>query len=105
MFTLGFFVLILNTLLFYLTGWLGSQFHFGFTVSNFWAAFLGALVTSAVSFVLTLLFKDEAEEALIITRQLASSNAFVPYCRYHQGYGKPQKNTDNYVNKVVSFNE
>lgn len=59
MFTLGLFVLVLNTLLFYLTGWLGSHFHIGFTVSSFWAAFLGALVTSAVSFALTLLFKDE----------------------------------------------
>jgi putative membrane protein len=59
MFTLGFFVLILNTFLFYLTGWLGTKFHIGFTVSNFWAAFLGALVTSVVSFALTLLLKDE----------------------------------------------
>jgi len=60
--TLGFFVLILNTLLFYLTGWLGSKFHIGFTVNNFWAAFLGALVTSVVSFTLTLLLKDELKK-------------------------------------------
>jgi putative membrane protein len=59
MFTLGFFVLILNTFLFVLTGQLGSKFHIGFTVDNFWAAFLGALVTSVVSFFLTLLLKDE----------------------------------------------
>jgi putative membrane protein len=59
LFTLGFFVLIVNTLLFVLTGWLGSQFHIGFTVSNFWAAFLGALVTSMVSFGLSLLFINE----------------------------------------------
>lgn len=57
--TLGFFVLIVNTILFILTGLLGSQFHIGFTVHNFWAAFLGALVTSVVSFVLSLLLKDE----------------------------------------------
>ena len=60
--TLGFFVLLLNTLLFYLTGWLGSKFHIGFTVNNFWAAFLGALVTSVVSFTLTLLLKDELKK-------------------------------------------
>src|SRR4030042_4114945 len=54
MVTLGFFALILNTFLFYLTGWLGTKFHIGFTVSNFWAAFLGALGTSVVSFALTL---------------------------------------------------
>jgi len=59
--TLGLFVLILNTVLFVLTGWLGSQFHIGFTVHNFWAAFLGALVTSVVSYVLTMLLKDELE--------------------------------------------
>ncbi len=57
--SLGFFVLILNTILFILTGWLGSQFHIGFTVHNFWAAFLGALVTSVVSFILSLILKDE----------------------------------------------
>jgi putative membrane protein len=59
MVTLGLFGLILNTFLFVLTGWLGSKFHFGFTVSSFWAALLGAIVTSVVSYVLTLLFKDE----------------------------------------------
>ncbi len=57
--TMGLFVLILNTVLFVLTGMLGSQFHIGFTVSNFWTAFLGALVTSVVSFALTMLLKDE----------------------------------------------
>jgi len=57
--SLGFFVLILNTILFVLTGWLGSQLHIGFTVANFGTAFLGALVTSIVSFALTLLLKDE----------------------------------------------
>jgi putative membrane protein len=60
--SLGFFVLILNTILFVLTGWLGSQFHIGFTVHNFWSAFLGALVTSVVSFVLTLFLKDELKK-------------------------------------------
>ena len=62
MLSLGFFVLILNTVLFILTGWLGSQFHIGFTVQNFGAAFLGALVTSVVSFFLTLLLKDELKK-------------------------------------------
>src|SRR4030042_5087457 len=39
--TLGLFVLILNTVLFVLTGWLGSPFPIGFSVHNFWAPFLG----------------------------------------------------------------
>jgi putative membrane protein len=59
--TLGVFILILNTLLFTLTGWIGSKFHMGFTVDNFWAAFLGALVTGMVSLAFTLLLKDELE--------------------------------------------
>jgi putative membrane protein len=56
---MGLFVLILNTILFELTGWLGRQFGIGFTVRNFGAAFLGALVVSVVSFALTMLLKDE----------------------------------------------
>jgi putative membrane protein len=60
--SLGFFVLILNTFLFVLTGWFGSQFHIGFTVRNFGTAFLGALVTSVVSFALTLFLKDELKK-------------------------------------------
>jgi putative membrane protein len=57
--TLGFFVLFVNTLLFVLTGWIGSQVNFGFTVDNFGAAFLGALVTSVVSYFLGVLLRDE----------------------------------------------
>jgi putative membrane protein len=59
--TLGFFLLVLNTALFVLTGWLGTQFHIGFKVDNFWAAFLGAIVTSVVSFALSLLLHDELD--------------------------------------------
>jgi putative membrane protein len=62
MLTLGFFVLVLNTVLFIMTGWLGRQFQIGFTVQNFWAAFLGALVTSLVSFGLSLFLKDELKK-------------------------------------------
>ena len=59
--TLGLFVLIINTLLFALTGWLGAQFQVGFTLAEpwFWNAFLGSLVVSVVSVVLSLVLKDE----------------------------------------------
>ena len=57
--TLGLFTLLLNTLLFYLAGYIGTAFGVGFTVTSFWAAFLGALVVSVVSIVLNLLVKDE----------------------------------------------
>ena len=57
--TLGLGTLLINTLLFWLTGWLGSQVGFGFEVRDFWTAFFGALVVSLVSMILTLLLKDE----------------------------------------------
>ena len=59
--TLGLFTLVINALLFALTGWIGSQFHVGFTLADpwIWSAFLGSLVTTAVSLVLSLILRDE----------------------------------------------
>lgn len=57
--TLGLFTLIINTALFWLTGWLGQFFDIGFTVAGFWPAFWGGLVVGIVSAVLTLLLRDE----------------------------------------------
>ena len=57
--TLGLFTLLINTGLFYLTGWLASQFEIGFEVAGFGAAFLGALVVSVVSMVFEVIFRDE----------------------------------------------
>jgi putative membrane protein len=51
--TLGLGTIIINALLFLLTGWIGQQFGFGFTVENFWYALLGALIVSVVSFILS----------------------------------------------------
>ncbi len=47
--TLGLGTLIINALLFYLTGRIGLQFAGGSPVDGFWSAFLGALVVSIVS--------------------------------------------------------
>jgi putative membrane protein len=60
--TLGLFMLLINTGLFYLTGWIGSQFDYGFTVSGFWSALLGALVVSIISMVGEMIFRDELKE-------------------------------------------
>jgi putative membrane protein len=57
--TLGLFTLLINTLIFYLAGQIGTWFGIGFEVAGFGAAFLGGLITSIVSIFLTLLFKDE----------------------------------------------
>jgi putative membrane protein len=56
--TLGLGTLLINTLLFFLTGWIGQQFGWGFTVNGFLPAFLGALVVSVVSIILNLFLKD-----------------------------------------------
>ena len=60
--TLGLFTLIINTILFYVTDWIGSFFGVGITIHNFWAAFLGALIVSVVSIVLTFLVRDELDD-------------------------------------------
>lgn len=57
--TLGFFTLIINAFLLWLTSAVSRSFGLGFTVSGFWAAFLGALVVSVVSIVLSLLVKED----------------------------------------------
>lgn len=57
--TLGLGTLLINTLLFYLTGLIGAQFGWGFTVDSFLAAFLGALVVSIVSIALNMLLGEE----------------------------------------------
>jgi putative membrane protein len=57
--TLGLFTLLINTFLFWLAGIVGTNFHIGFTVDGFWPAFLGGLVVTVVSVILTTIFKDE----------------------------------------------
>ncbi len=60
--TLGLFTLVINTFLFWLAGVVGTNFGVGFTVAGFWPAFLGGLIVSVVSVVLTLIFKDDKKK-------------------------------------------
>lgn len=57
--TLGLFTLVINTLMIYLTGYVGSQFGVGLIIDDFLSAFLGALIVSVVSVLLTFLVRDE----------------------------------------------
>ena len=57
--SLGLFTLVINTMLFYFTGWLGSLIGYGFTIESFWAGFLGALLVGVVNAVLTIIFRRE----------------------------------------------
>lgn len=62
MLTLGLFTLVINALMLQLASWLGRQLDLGFYVKNFWAAILGALVISVVSFVLTMIIGDDDKD-------------------------------------------
>jgi putative membrane protein len=53
--TLGLFTLVINGLMLQLTAYLAGFFDLSFRVDSYWAAFLGALVISIVSFFLSLL--------------------------------------------------
>lgn len=58
--TLGFFVLVINGITLWLASAIAvSWFHVGFYVDGFWAAFLGALIVSIMSVILTALLKEE----------------------------------------------
>ncbi len=69
MLTLGLFLLVINTGLLLLTGWLAGKFGLAFSIDNIWSAFLGALVISVVSF-LVALFIDAERIAKGLTRPL-----------------------------------
>lgn len=57
--TLGLFTLVINALMLWLSSWIAGQLGVGFRVDGFLAAFLGALLISVVSFVLSLFFRDD----------------------------------------------
>ena len=57
--TLGLFTLVLNAFMLWLTSALSQALGLGFHVGDFWAAFLGALVVSIVSFALSLFLVAE----------------------------------------------
>ena len=60
--TLGLGTFLINMLMFYLAGIIGTQFGVGFTVSGFWATALGALIVSVISIFLSLVFREELKK-------------------------------------------
>jgi putative membrane protein len=60
--SLGLGTLLINTLLFYLAGVIGTNFGVGFTVDGFWSAFLGALIVSVVSFILSIILGADRKD-------------------------------------------
>lgn len=59
--TLGLFTVVINTFLFWLTSIIGQSFGLDLVISDpvWWNAFLGGLVVSVVSVLMTLILKDE----------------------------------------------
>lgn len=56
--TLGLGTLLVNMAMFWLAGLIGNQFGVGFEVNGLLGAFLGALIVSVVSFILSAIFRD-----------------------------------------------
>jgi putative membrane protein len=58
--TMGLFMLVINALTLWLSSWIAVEwFNIGFYVDGFWPAFLGGIVVSVVSFVLSLFLKED----------------------------------------------
>ena len=52
--TLGLFIFVINALMLMMTGWVSGLLNLGFYVGGFWDAFVGGLIISIVSLVLSL---------------------------------------------------
>lgn len=60
--TLGVFILLVNTLMLWLTGQVSDALGLGLVIDGFWPTFLGALVISVVSGLMNTLIKDSHED-------------------------------------------
>ena len=62
-FTLGLFLLVINALMLWLASSIAvNWFHVGFYVDGFWAAFLGALIVSIVTVILSIFVREPARQ-------------------------------------------
>ena len=61
--TLGLFALVVNALLFLLTGWIAGLFDLPFEVRGFWWAVLGAVVMAVVTWLISLVVPDRVEHS------------------------------------------
>jgi putative membrane protein len=70
--TLGLFIFAINALMLMLTGWISGLLDLGFYVAGFWDAFVGGLIISVVSFVLSLFTGVGKTKVHVETRALRS---------------------------------
>jgi putative membrane protein len=66
--TLGLFIFLLNAFCLWLTSWLVK----GFEVHGFWAAVLGAMIVSVVSWLVNVFFSDRGKVVVITRRERAA---------------------------------
>lgn len=59
--TLGIFLLVINALMLWFTGWISTRLGLGFHVDGFGTAFLGAIVVSLVAWALSVFLGDVKE--------------------------------------------
>ena len=57
--TLGLFTLVINMIMLKVTEWIGNGFGLGLTIDGWGPLFLGSLIISVVSIVLSLILRDE----------------------------------------------
>lgn len=57
--TLGLFTVVVNAAMLWLVAWLSEKSDYGLRIDNFWTALIGALIISIVSFVLSLVVRDD----------------------------------------------
>lgn len=57
--TLGLFTLVINAVMFWLTGLIGQLFNIGYQVDGFVPALLGGLVVGVANLLLNMVFKEE----------------------------------------------
>jgi putative membrane protein len=57
--TLGLFLLVINALMLMLTGWIADQLDLGFHVEGFWAALLGSIVITLVTWAINSVVEDD----------------------------------------------
>ena len=59
--TLGLFLVVINGAVLALVGWIAGLLDVPFAIEGFWAAVLGAIVISVVSFLIDVILPDEYE--------------------------------------------
>ena len=70
--TLGLFIFVINALMLLMTGWVSGLFNLGFYVDGFWDAFLGGLIVTFVSLVLSIFTGVGKTKVHVETRTLRS---------------------------------